>query len=656
MAYAVKMPKLGLEMDRGTLVEWHVSEGESVEEGEVIAEVESEKTTGEVTARESGVLRRVLLAAGESAEPGASIGIVAGPDEDVSDLEASAGAAEPSAPDEVDAGASTAESSAATSETSAGARTDGAKASPRARRRAEELGVDLTAIEGTGPQGSITEGDVEAAASTGEAASTGGEAETAGGGAEATAGSVKASPRARRLAKDLGVDLTGVEGTGPQGSITEDDVIEVADAESTKATAEASDAASADAWRIREERPLTGMRRTIAERLGESYREAVHVTEHRTADAEALFAAVDAAESAHGADVSVNDVLLAALSAALSEHPAFNATFEEGVHYLHESHNVCVAVDLAGSSGASSGDETVSTADSDGGLVAPVVRGIDSLSLGEIAEERRRVTERALSREYTMDDLAGGTFTVSNLGVLGVESFDPVINPPQVAILGVNAVERRAVPDGDGGVAFRRHLPLDLSFDHRVVDGADAARFLGTLVERVENPWPLLDGVEPEAVEVTETTETTDAAAEGGSATVRLPEGRVSARVDSDLSGSVAAGSFEYDFDVTEEFGDGAPSAPRPVDLFLGSLSACLASSIGVQAAIRDLDPGGIEVEATAAEDDRGSVESIDVRVTVDADADEDTVERMVTNGERTCHVSELLREDLPVSLSWERA
>nr|WP_233204029.1 OsmC family protein [Halegenticoccus soli] len=162
--------------------------------------------------------------------------------------------------------------------------------------------------------------------------------------------------------------------------------------------------------------------------------------------------------------------------------------------------------------------------------------------------------------------------------------------------------------------------------------------------------------MEPEAVEVTETTETTDAAAEGGSATVRLPEGRVSARVDSDLSGSVAAGSFEYDFDVTEEFGDGAPSAPRPVDLFLGSLSACLASSIGVQAAIRDLDPGGIEVEATAAEDDRGSVESIDVRVTVDADADEDTVERMVTNGERTCHVSELLREDLPVSLSWERA
>ena len=213
---------------------------------------------------------------------------------------------------------------------------------------------------------------------------------------------------------------------------------------------------------LREERTPSPMRETIAKRLRESYREAVHVTVSREVAAEALVAAADAA------GVSLLDVLVRALSDALTDHPAFNATFEDGGHRLYEEQNVGVAVAI------------------DDGLVAPVVADVENRDLDDIAAERERLTEAVQSGDYAMADLRGGTVTVSNLGPLGVDGFTPIINPPEVAILGVSRVRERAQPD-DGGVAFRETLPLDLSFDHRVVDGADAARFLGTLAERVED-------------------------------------------------------------------------------------------------------------------------------------------------------------------------
>ncbi|MFD1645784.1 2-oxo acid dehydrogenase subunit E2 [Haloarchaeobius litoreus] len=536
------MPKLGMDMDQGTVVEWFVEEGEAVESGQVIAEIESEKTTGEVEVRQDGVVHHILLDVGGSVEPGGNVAVVGTADEDVSDLlaEATGGEAAEEGEDADAGAASTAEASAegsseggGTVDTSTGgaASTTQVKATPRAKKRAEELGVDLAGVEGTGPQGAVSEADVEAAADSG--------------GDTTAAEDVKATPRAKKRAEELGVDLAGVEGTGPQGAVSESDVEAAAESAATEtdeaaattepeaaaatgATTEpaAEDAAAGErvfaspsARRLArelgvdveqvsgtgpsgrvgeadvraaagedaeagaaeaeppgtrdEERPLTGMRRTIAQRLGESYREAVHVTAHRTADAEALLAAATAADDGLDQKVTVNDVLLVALSAALDEHPAFNATFEDDVHRLHETQNVCIAIDI------------------DAGLVAPVVRNVGGLSLGELAEKRRAVTERALSGEYTMDDLSGGTFTVSNLGVLGVESFDPVINPPQVAILGVNAIEDAVVPTEDG-VGVRKQISFDLSFDHRIVDGADAARFLGSLVEHVENPWPLV--------------------------------------------------------------------------------------------------------------------------------------------------------------------
>jgi pyruvate dehydrogenase E2 component (dihydrolipoamide acetyltransferase) len=180
------------------------------------------------------------------------------------------------------------------------------------------------------------------------------------------------------------------------------------------------------------------MRRTIAERLRESYREAVHVTVSRDLDAEALSTAAKTAGDRFDIDVSVLDVLLAALSKTLDDHPDFNATFEDGVHRRYVEHNVGVAVDI------------------DAGLVTPVLGDVASLSIAEIASERRRMTELVQANDHSMSDLRGGTFTVTNLGVLGVDSFTPIINPPEIAILGVNRIRERARPTEGASNSERR--------------------------------------------------------------------------------------------------------------------------------------------------------------------------------------------------------
>ena len=231
---------------------------------------------------------------------------------------------------------------------------------------------------------------------------------------------------------------------------------------------------------VREERSLSPMRRTIAERLGESYRNAVHVTLHREVRADPLVAVVQSAQATQTDDshVSLLDPLLLAVSETLAAHPAVNATFEDDTHRLYEEHNVAVAVAI------------------EAGLVTPVLGDVGSMSLATVASERNRVTDLVQSGDYSMSDLRGGTFTVSNLGPLGVDSFTPIINPPQVAILGVGRTRERTVrPGGDSGdgVEFEQRLSLDLAIDHRVVDGADGARFLETLAGHVEDVDSLVE-------------------------------------------------------------------------------------------------------------------------------------------------------------------
>ncbi|MFC5973586.1 2-oxo acid dehydrogenase subunit E2 [Halomarina salina] len=488
MAYIVRMPKMGVEMQTGILLDWHVEEGDAVEDGDVLAEIESEKTTAEVTARENGVFRHRVLEAGVEVPPGTALGVVADAEAAIDDLladieeengevdAATGGASADTAATAVtdDQGQShggsessrVAQSSAggpSTEQPAAGESTGDGRATPKARRRASEANLPLSSVSGSGPKGAVTEADVTATLDSGSSSAPGGATVERAGSTAAPA-----TPRARKRASDLGVDLATLSGSGPGGAIRAADV-ESAGEGGTSATQQTSGdevtsvSSGQDGRTLVEERPLGGMRSTIARRLSGSW-EAPHVTVDRRVDAEALLRASSAADDV----VSVSDILLKAVSVTLGEHPAFNATFEDDTHRLYEEHNVGVAVDV------------------DAGLVTPVLRDVESKTVTEIAYERGSLTERVQGGRQRPGDLQGGTFTVSNLGVFGVDTFTPIINPPQVAILGVNAI-REDPARTETGIEFRRTIGFSLSFDHRVVDGADAARFLDTLATTLED-------------------------------------------------------------------------------------------------------------------------------------------------------------------------
>lgn len=450
MGYLIKMPNLEMGMQQGMLLEWFVDLNESVIEEQPIAEIESEKTVAEIEAREDGVLRRVLVDEGETAEPGTVLGIVAGEDESIDSLEQEAGVVD-AADDDTEEAADAADEDEVKGEKEETAQSGTIKASPKARKLASESGLELASIKGSGPDGAVTVSDVEAVdEQEPEPATT-----------SASDEEVEATSKARERADELGVDLGTVKGTGPRGTITVDDI--------------EGGTESGTASGVRERRELSGMRQAIADRLGQSYREAVHVTLSRTVDVEEPVGATDIADQYLDVDVSLTDLLLIAVSSTLAEHPEFNATFEDEIHELRYEQNIGIAVDI------------------DRGLVTPVIKDVESKSLAELVSERRRLTQRVLDDEHSMDDLSDGTFTITNLGVLGIDSFTPIINPPQIAILAINRIREQPVRDGNGdGVAFRRHIGFDLTFDHRVVDGADAARFLESLAENVRDPWPLL--------------------------------------------------------------------------------------------------------------------------------------------------------------------
>lgn len=503
MGYIVRMPQMGYEMEEGEVVAWEAEEGEAIAEDEVIVVVESEKATNEVECREDGTLRRIVVPEGGTVEPGTPIGIVAGADEDLSAYEAEIGAGgastadeeseaaeESAAPtataDDGETAATAAAGGSAATTTATGGSGDGAaatagtetrdpnevRATPGARQLAEDEGVDLAAVDGTGPQGVVTEDDVQEHALAVDTASG-----PTGDGATLEVvhepietpppADIRASPGARQLASQAGLDLAAVDGTGPEGVVTEADVRAAVDAGETatgaaEPTPEPATPETGATRTVGETRELSRVQQTISDRLSESYRNAVHVTNKRRFDASALQAVADAADAA-GVDVSMTDLLVKAVGAQLAAQPEFNTLFEDGTHKLIDEVNVGVAVDV------------------EAGLVTPVVPRVTERSAEDVAGVRGDLTERALAGEYTSEDLSGGTFTITNLGPFGVDSFDPVINPPEIAILGVGRVRE----DGT--------MTLSLSFDHRVVNGADAARFLAGLVETFSDPLALAD-------------------------------------------------------------------------------------------------------------------------------------------------------------------
>lgn len=276
---------------------------------------------------------------------------------------------------------------------------------------------------------------------------------------------VQITPVARRTAKEVGVDLAAVTGTGPGGRITEYDVLSRATDTPQDAVGERTPSPTTV--------PLTGMRGIIAARMHDSIQSMAQLTLTRQIDATELIAYQQALK-AEGSGVSVTDLLLKAVAAGLARHPALNATLEDEVITQHDGIDLGVAVAL------------------DDGLIVPVVRDAAAKSLADLSGEVRDLAERARTKSATPSEISGSTFTVTNLGAYGIDAFTPIINPPEVAILGVGQAVEVPVRDGDD-VAWRQMITFSLTIDHRAVDGAPGAQFLQTLAEIIADPAALND-------------------------------------------------------------------------------------------------------------------------------------------------------------------
>lgn len=432
MPVPVIMPKFEMAQESGKVLRWLKQEGEAVTKGEAILEVETDKVAMEVEAPASGTL----------------VGIRAGPDEVVPIGQPIAYILLPGEVWEGAPGASPAASPAGAP-----------RATPVAERIAQAHGVDLSAVPGTGPGGRVTKADVEAFLAQ-----------------RAAEGKVKAAPAARRLARELGVDLQQVEGTGPGGRIQSEDVRRAAEALRAGVSPEALEAPARPA--IRRRVPLAGTRRIIAERMSRSVREAPQFTVSIDVEMGRAMAIVEDlaawAEREGGPRVTLTALLVKACAWALRRHPALNATLEGEEILEWEDVNIGVAVAVPE------------------GLVVPVIPEADRRGVWEIARMLEEKVGRAREGRLRPEDVQGGTFTLSNLGMYGIDRFTAILNPPQAGILAVGRVAKRPVVGEGDEVVVRPVATLTLTADHRVIDGAQAAQFMDDLRWVLERPGILL--------------------------------------------------------------------------------------------------------------------------------------------------------------------
>ena len=475
MATAVLIPKLGMTMTEGCVAEWKVPDGGHVDAGSIVYLLETEKIKFEVEADAAGIVRH-LVPEGAKQPVGAVVGYILAPGE----------ALPPGVTPPADTPAAVTADGAKTAVAPSAARTlEGGRipASPIARRLAKEAGLDLRAIDGTGPNGRIVEADVLAARERAAAAPARAPARAVPAEVSASPAEVLASPLARRRAEQLGIDLRRVRGTGPAGRITKEDVEQAAAAAPAVAAA-AAPAPARPALAPGADRrhapgdviPLRGMRAVIAERMHASLQEMAQLTLGMTVamdEAIKLRAQLVDEWAPEGIKPTYTDLVVRAVAKALRRHPVLNSRIaERGIELLEEVH-VGVAVAL------------------DDGLVVPVICNADRLSLKEIAAESARLAAAARAGTLGVDDVTGGTFAVTALGMYGVEFFTPIINPPNVAILGVGVIRPTTGWEGDRPVQ-RQEMTLSLTIDHRAVDGAPAAAFLGSVRDLLEAPYRIL--------------------------------------------------------------------------------------------------------------------------------------------------------------------
>lgn len=435
MPVEIVMPKLGLNMTEGKLVEWLHKEGDVVHKGEPLFVVETEKVTIEAEAPADGVLGRILVLAGETVPVGHVVALLVQAGEPPLQEDVAGVRAPPAAEEKTNRVASEAPRGRADRQRFI--------ASPKARRLAREHGVDLKnlSLQVGGRRISAEDVELEIAQRRREKL-------------------IKASPVARRLASERGVDLAQVKGTGVDGRITRSDV---------ERYLERSRPEEGRKGEIPyQELPLEGPRAVIARRMHASLHTMAQFTLHAMVDATALveFRARLKVQAEDGTAPSLDAILARLTAQALREHPQLNARLVgQKIHLLQEIH-IGIAVDTPA------------------GLLVVVVRDADAKSLAEIDGELRSLVERARNGKARPDEVSGSTFTISNMGHLGIDAFTPIINPPEAALLGVGRIREELVVH-EGKVAQRHRMTLSLTVDHRIVDGAPAARFLQHLAQLI---------------------------------------------------------------------------------------------------------------------------------------------------------------------------
>ena len=458
------MPKAGMAMEQGTIIQWMKEPGDYVEAGEILLEIETDKVSMEVEAETSGYLLKTLYGAGDEVPVIQTIGWIGEKDEAVPSGGGDAGSSAVEAPPAGD-GESVSEAQPPSapipnptptpSDTPASTESHGpVRATPAARALARENGLDLGRAGTSGADAVVHRSDVEALLSSG-----------------AAGGERRVSPLAAGEAGRSGVDLGRIAGSGPGGRVLRHDVVEQGAAQAAAAAAMSGGIQPSDVKALALEGDqrtrLTGMRRVIAERMSASHLMTPPVTLNSALPADAVTAMKDEFRDA-GRKVSINDLMLLITARALRDCPWMLVSLDQGELIQRAEVNIGMAVALPE------------------GLIVPVIRHADQLSLSQIGAESRRLAEAARNHKLSLDDLSGGTFSVSNLGMYGITTFTPIINPPEAGILGLGGT--RWVADGSGGGSRKLVLDASLTVDHRLIDGAQGALFLRRIAELMEHP------------------------------------------------------------------------------------------------------------------------------------------------------------------------
>ncbi|MDZ7756320.1 pyruvate dehydrogenase complex dihydrolipoamide acetyltransferase [Rhodohalobacter sp.] len=422
MAIKIEMPKLSDTMEEGVIASWNVEEGDKVEAGDIIAEVETDKATMEVEAFDEGTVLKILVEAGDAVPLGGLMAVLGEEGEDISEILEGAGSSD------------------------SGKSEEKAEAKESASDEKEESANKEKSKSGDG-SATLTSPKSESKSSTEETAASTGEH-----------GRILASPLARKMAEEKGIDLAKVNGSGPNGRIVKVDI------EEYKETAPAAAATSTQSFESLESKEVkvSQMRKTIARRLSESKFTNPHFYETIDIDMKAAMAARKSMNDANDVKISFNDIVVKACSVALTRHQAVNSSWYDDIIKEHGDVHVAVAVAI------------------DEGLMTPVIRHSDKKGLLQISSETKELAGLARDRKLQPEQMEGSTFTISNLGMFGIEEFTAIINPPNACILAVGAI--RDVPVVENGeVVPGKRMKVTLSSDHRIVDGAKAAEFLNTV-------------------------------------------------------------------------------------------------------------------------------------------------------------------------------